>query len=394
MERAIIHLNIADFAVAVERLCDSRLRQRPVIVAPPAGGRATVYDMSDEAFQSGIRKGMPVGRALRLCREATLIAPHPERYRQASRLLLRAALPFSPLVEATDDNGHLFVDVSRCRKLFGRPDDIAWRLRGEVREQLGIEPIWTVATNKLVAKVTSRLVKPHGEYIAGCGEEEKILAPCPLVLLPGLEAADLLRLRQFNIARAGELAALTPAQLAIPFGRRAGYLHELARGIDCSPVLPPGRKPPTVEQGHRFAGGSNDLAEVEQALFRLTERAGAELRRQGLASGKIGVELFYSDQARCGRQANLAAPSADDLALFERARRLLHAVWHRRVRLASLRLICHHLAAPPPAQLDLFSVRPVDSREEGRRTELLPALDAIRQRFGEKSVRWGMATNG
>jgi len=389
MERAIIHLNIADFAVAVERLCDSRLRERPVIVAPPSGGRAFVYDMSDEAFQNGIRKGMPVGRALRLCRDATLVEPHPKRYRQASRLLLRTSLPFSPLVEATDDNGHLFVDVSRCRKLFGRPDDIAWRLRGAVRERLDIEPIWTVATNKLVAKVTSRLVKPHGEYIAGCGEEERILAPCPLVLLPGLEAADLLRLRQFNIARAGELAALTPAQLAIPFGRRAGYLHELARGIDCSPVLPPGRKPPSVETEHRFACGSNDLATVEQALFYLSERAGAKLRRQGFAAGKIAVELFYSDQARCGRQANLQAPSADDLVIFGRARCLLHRIWHRRVRLSCLRLVCHRLAAPPPAQLDLFAARP----KEDKRTELLPALDAIRRRFGEKSVRWGMAAN-
>ncbi|MDJ0989083.1 MAG: hypothetical protein QNI85_03650, partial [Desulfobacterales bacterium] len=63
MDRAIIHLNVADFAVAVERSIDRRLCQRPLIVAPEAAARATVYDMSEEAYQAGVRKGMPLRRA-------------------------------------------------------------------------------------------------------------------------------------------------------------------------------------------------------------------------------------------------------------------------------------------------------------------------------------------
>ena len=57
MERSIIHLNVADFAVAVERAVDGRLRDRPVIIAPAGAARAAVYDMSEEAYRSGIRKG-------------------------------------------------------------------------------------------------------------------------------------------------------------------------------------------------------------------------------------------------------------------------------------------------------------------------------------------------
>ena len=67
-ERSIIHLNVADFAVAVERVVDSRLRNRPVIIAPAGAARAAVYDMSDEAYQSGVRKAMALRRALRRCR--------------------------------------------------------------------------------------------------------------------------------------------------------------------------------------------------------------------------------------------------------------------------------------------------------------------------------------
>ena len=61
-DRSIIHLNIADFAVAVERLIDGRLKHRPVIIASEGTARATVYDMSEEAYRCGVRKGMRLRR--------------------------------------------------------------------------------------------------------------------------------------------------------------------------------------------------------------------------------------------------------------------------------------------------------------------------------------------
>ena len=77
MERSIIHINVADFAVAVERVLDRRLKDRPVIIAPQGAARAAVYDMSEEAFQAGVRKHMPLSRALRRCRKAQVLPPRP-----------------------------------------------------------------------------------------------------------------------------------------------------------------------------------------------------------------------------------------------------------------------------------------------------------------------------
>ena len=77
--RSIIHLNVADFAVAVERVVDSRLQDRPVIIAPEGAARAAVYDMSEEAYQCGVRKGMALRRALRYCRGAAVLPPHLDR---------------------------------------------------------------------------------------------------------------------------------------------------------------------------------------------------------------------------------------------------------------------------------------------------------------------------
>ncbi|MBE0583479.1 MAG: DNA polymerase IV, partial [Desulfofustis sp.] len=82
-ERAIIHLNVADFAVAVERVVDRSLCRSPVVVAPPAAARSVVYDMSDEAYEDGVRKNMPLRQAQRLCRRARILPPRPDLYRRA-----------------------------------------------------------------------------------------------------------------------------------------------------------------------------------------------------------------------------------------------------------------------------------------------------------------------
>ncbi len=240
-ERSIIHLNVADFAVAVERVVDSRLQDRPVIIAPEGAARAAVYDMSEEAYQCGVRKGMALRRALRYCREAAVLPPHPDRYERAMTGFLKHALPYSPLIEMTDHKGHLFIDVTGTGRLFGPPPDLAVRIRRAVRRDLGFDPIWSVATNKLVAKAASRTVKPDGESVVPPGNEASFLAPLPLHLIPGIESEDLGRLREFNLVNAGQVARLSAVQLAVAFGRRNWELYDAVRGVDPSPVLPAGQ---------------------------------------------------------------------------------------------------------------------------------------------------------
>jgi len=385
MDRAIIHLNVADFAVAVERAIDRRLAGRPVVIAPEGAARAAVYDMSEEAYRAGVRKGMLLGRAACLCRGARILPPRPERYEQAMRALLEQALPYSPLIEAGEVDGHLFIDATGTGRLFGPPIDMAWRLRRQVRSHLGLAPVWSVAANKLVAKVATRLVKPDGEYIVAGGEEEPFLAPLPLALIPGIEREDLLRLREFNLTRAGEVAALRLEELRVRFGSLAMLIYEAVRGIDPSPVLAVGEKPPKVTTDHTFGTDTNEAEVLRAALYRLVEQAGVELRRRRRAAQRVAVLLNYSDGAHCARQAAARPATANDIALFEVACRALDRAWVRRVRVRRLRLVCDRLAFPPP-QFELF---PAERRRLDQRDHLISALDAVRRRFGSNALQIG-----
>jgi DNA polymerase-4 len=385
MTRSIIHLNVADFAVAVERAVDPRLNQRPVVIAPEGAARAAVYDMSNEAYLAGIRKGMALRRAVRRCKDARILPPHPDRYEQAMRDLLKRALPYSPLIETGQDDGHLFMDATGTGRLFGPPRDVAWRLRRQIKSELGLDPIWSVAPNKLVAKVATRLVKPDGEYLVAPGDEEALLAPLPVSLVPGIEYADRLRLKEFNLTHAFQVSALSLEQLEIPFAARALLLYEAVRGIDPSPVLPVGQKPPKIIVDHEFGNDTNDARTLEAVLYSLVEQAGSRLRRRRRAARRIAIILDYSDGMRRARQVTARPATANDLTLFELARRALQLAWARRVRIRHMRLICDRLIFPP-AQLELFAS---DRKADEKRHGLITAIDTVRHRFGHQALRFG-----
>lgn len=389
-ERFIIHINVADFAVAVARAVDARLRDRPVIVAPGAASRAAVYDMSEEAYRSGVRKGMLLRRALGRCPDAAVVPPHPHRYAQAMERLLHHAVPFSPRIEMCDHQGHLFVDVTGTGRLFGPPQDVAQRIRRDVKRDMGIDPIWSVAPNKLLAKVATRIVKPLGEYVVRAGDETSLLSPLPLFLVPGVEMDDVRRLAAYHLRLAGQVAALLPGQLDVMFGPRGRDLHAAVHGIDASPVRPTGEAAPVVCLTHDFGTDTNDVAVVAAAVFQMAEAAGAALRQRGQAAGALRMTIQYTDGGARESRARLRPASALDRSLYTAACAALHRAWLRRTRIRRLALTCAALIFPP-AQQALFAE---DRAQQQRDERLTAALDAVRGRFGKGAISVGPGREG
>lgn len=387
--RAIIHLNVADFAVAVERGLDTRLRRRPVIIASQAAARAIVYDMSEEAFSTGVRKGMPLWRAQKFCRDAHILPPKPDRYERAMRHLFATALPYSPRVELVDDKGHLFLDVTGTGRLLGRPEDIAWKLRKETRKDFGFDPVWSVAPNKLLAKVATRIVKPLGEYIVEEGEEEEFLKPIPVTLIPGFEKPDIILMREFNLKTVGDLLLWNARQLEAVFQNRARHIYDAVRGIDPSPVLSVDEGAPMVNVDHPFGEDTNDAATLEAALYACVEKAGVELRQRRLAAVRVGVVLDYTDGARAIRSVFCETATANDFSLFRAAMKALALAWRRRVRIRHLKLVCDRLCHPP-SQVELFAE---ERSHHERENKLICAIDKIRMKFGEQAVSFGRTFN-
>lgn len=380
MERRVIHLNVADFAVAVERGADRRLSTRAVIVSP-GEARSVVYDMSDEAYRDGVRKGMVLGRAKRLVRTAAVVPPKLDLYERAMNAFAGHVFPFSPLVEHGGWDGHVFLDVTGVKRLFGPPQDIAQRIRRSVAHDMSLTPAWAVASNKLASKVATRLVKPWGECVVGNGEEGRLVEPVPLRMLPGLLDSEITRLRELNITRAGEARVLSMQNLETLVGSRARLLYETVRGVDDSPVLSAGSAGDAAEADYAFNGDTNDVAVVESALRLCAERLGRELRKKRLSARSVVVTADYCDGIRSARRVALGSGSSNK-GVFECALEGLRIAWSRRVRLRHIRLRGEGLRMVP-VQLELFRGRDEKARRD---SALDSAVDSLLARFGKNAA--------
>jgi DNA polymerase IV len=392
MDRSVLHVDIAAFPIAVERVIEPGLRGRPVVLAPPGSARVPVLVASQEAMREGVRAGMPLPLALRRCPDVAVLHPNEPLYRRATGAVLALLGGYSPLIEP-DAPGQTFLDLTGTSRLFGAAQDAAARIRREIEARLRLRPTVGLATSKLVSRVAARVIRPDGLCDVFPGSEAPFLAPLPVELLPAARGQTRERLSDLNVGRVADLLRFSQAQLRIAFGPHGGRLRCQALGIDASPVRPPEAAPAVVEET-TLAEDSNEEAALLRALFGLCERAGARLRRLEARAGRLRVTLRHSDAIVARREERLAPPVAADLLLFARARALCDRARARRVRVRWIELRCLEVARGP-RQLVLFGPEVFDEKACGGAAEsLAEAVDRIRGRFGEGAIVAGRLFEG
>jgi DNA polymerase-4 len=369
--KQIIHIDVAAFAVAVERVREPRLAGRPVLIAPQAP-RALVLALSDEARSAGVRRGMLAEGAVRLCRDAVVLAPDEPLYTRAATAVREILSRFTPLVEPVG-YARTFLDVTGTGRLFGSATDVAARLQREIRGRLRLPASAGVAVNKLVSRVAADESLPTGLIEVHPGDEAPFLAPLPVRRLPGIGRGVSRELEDLNIRIVRQLAAVSVGHLTLAFGRMGIVLHERALGIDPTPVLPPERDSAIVEEA-RLAEDTVETARLVLALREMVERGAWRLRRRGERSGRLDLAVRYADDRTAAGRLRLAEASALDGTLLREAAALLERVRRRRVRVRGMTLRFAAIERGP-RQMRLFDEEPM-RREEA----LAAAIDRLRAR--------------
>ena len=308
MERHIVHLRVPAFAVAVERVRDPTLRDRPVAVAAGLSDRALLLQASAEARAEGARPGLTLAAARRLCPRLVVLGPDADLLQRARTALLRLAGRYSPLVEPCG-NGRLDIDLTGTARLFGSARDTARRLRTEVATALRLPTRLGLSVNRLVSGVAARVAPADGMADVRPGDEAPFLSPLSAFLLPAVRPAPEGRLlADLNLRQVGALVPLSLEQLVLAFHDRGYALYRQARGVDDSPVRPPARRS-EIHVEETLAEDSNDDAVLGTVLTLLAERAGRRLRAAALDAGAALVSVRYADDRTSARQLRPPRPT-------------------------------------------------------------------------------------
>ncbi len=388
MDRQIACLFIPSFEIALARAHDAALRNRPVAVAPVHTSRALLREVSVEASADGLQPGMSVELARMICPALRIVPPDSSRVQAAHCELQRRVLACAPAWESIRP-GSLFLDFTGTARLFGPPIDTATRLGRELTRQQGWHSVIGLAGSKLVSQLAAiTLKRPPQVLWIHPGSEPPFLAPLPSLLLPGLPRASTSpvaqRLEDLNLRTLGAIASVSLAQLEAVFGASASLLHNWALGIDSSPVHPPAAQP-FIERTIALDPDEVDDSVLLGRLYGLLETVCATLRQQHRVCRHVRLFIRHSDHVEQAAHERLWHGTCWEADLHPVLTRVFYRCARRRVRLTRLTLRVDRLE-PPVEQLSLFdesaSIPPASHR-------LSSALDAIRKKFGERSLRWG-----
>ena len=316
-EATILHADVDSFFAAVEQRDDARLRDRPVIV-----GGGVVLAASYEAKAHGVETPMSLSRARRLCPQAIVVRPRMSAYAEASKALYRVFDDTTPLVEGMSID-EAFLDVRGLRRLAGSPTEIARRLRGQVRERVGLPVTVGVARTKHLAKVASGVAKPDGLLVVPPGGELAFLHPLPVERLWGVGRVTAAKLHDAGIRTVGQLAEVSEPRLVSLLGRASGrHLHALAHNRDPRRV--------DVRRRRRSMGAQRALGrrpksldDVDVAVIALVDRVTRRMRAAGRVGRTVVLRLRFDDFSRATRSETLLQPTANTHAILAAARDLL-----------------------------------------------------------------------
>lgn len=384
MLRHIIHIHIPAFPIAVARISQPELRDRPVAMAPPHSERALILSVSPEARKEGIFKGMPIGKAIKFCPDLTVLPPNQNLTGKACNVLAKVVAYYTPLWEPSRP-GHIYMDVTGTNRLWGRAKDTASRLRREIKEHLCLLGMVGVSGNKMVSSIASRIGSSEGVLDVDHGQESSFMAPLKAGVLPGIGyVRRKILLEELNISLVREIAALDIGILKLVFGRQAYVIHQRALGIDPTPVYPP-RMEPTIAEEFTIPHDTNDDNKLLRILYRLVERCSHQLLSRALLPRTAGLIFRYTDHEEVTRRISLPGMSFWDFDLYKSLEKVFLKAYRRRLRIRFIKVWFHDFS-PPLSQLSLF---PAKSSVPKKKVLAFQTLNHIRERYGYEAIKYG-----
>ncbi len=373
-DRTILHMDLDTFFVSVERLLNSDLIGKPVVIGG-ISDRGVVASCSYEARKFGVHSAMPMKMALNLCRDAVVIRGDMDSYSKYSKLVTEVIADKAPMYEKASIDEH-YLDISGIDRYWGA---LKWshELRQSIISETGLPISFGLSVNKTVSKMATGEAKPNGEKHVGKDFVQPFLNPLSIRKIPGVGSKTYQLLRSMGVSTIQTLGAVPVEMVQSVLGQNGIEIWRRAHGIDFTPVVPYSEEK-SISKERTFETDTIDVAMLDQLMISMTEKLCFKLRKNEKLTSVVTVKIRYANYDTHTLQKKIPYTSFDHV-LIGVVRELFRRLYERRmlIRLVGVKLggLIHGVQ-----QLDLF-----EDNEE--RIKLYLSMDKIRLRFGAGAIR-------
>ncbi|HOZ87464.1 MAG TPA: DNA polymerase IV [Bacteroidia bacterium] len=374
MERAIVHMDLDSFFVSVERLVDSSLKGKPVIIGGTSD-RGVVASCSYEARQFGVHSAMPSRQAKALCPHAIFVRGDMDLYSKFSGQVTDIIEKEAPLFEKASIDEH-YIDISGMDKYV--KSGLLWtkELRQTIIRETGLPISFGLSQNKTVSKVATGESKPDGEKQVVYGQEKNFLAPLSIKKIPGIGNKTYPVLRNMGIEKIETIQAMPVLMMQKVLGENGLSIWRKANGIDNNPIEPYTEQK-SMSTETTYDKDTTDVNMLRKELTGMANKLAFELRKSKKVTGCVTLKLKYSDFQTHTFQASIPY-TASDHVLLQKLLELFQKNYSRRVLIRLIGIKFSNLVSGFN-QINLFE----DTEE---RINLYSAMDKIRLRFGSDLI--------
>ena len=324
--RTILHVDLNNFYASVEMKLDPTLKDKYVAVCGSVEARhGIILAKSENAKKMGVKTGMVIKDALKLCPNLICVEAKHDKYVAYSKLVKNIYRDYTDRIEPFGID-ECWLDVTSSLKLFGSGEKIANIIRTRVKEELGLTVSIGVSFNKVFAKLGSDMKKPDAVTIISYENfKEKVWClPVGELLFVGSSTKN--KLNKFNIITIGDLANCDSNFIIKKFGKMGETLLSYARGEESSEVLLDDESDEIKSVGNSITS-YRDLVTIDDykiILTVLSESVSARLISYNIGKANtVTVFIRDSNLVSFTRQAKLAYSSVLSEDFFELAFNIL-----------------------------------------------------------------------
>ncbi|HRY38445.1 MAG TPA: DNA polymerase IV, partial [Smithellaceae bacterium] len=381
--RAIVHIDGDAFFTSCEEAIHPELRGKPLITG---GERGIVACASYAAKNIGIKRGVPLHEARKICPRLIVLPSDYETYSLFSLRMFAVMRRFSPDVEEYSID-EAFSDITGMRRaLHSSYEGIALQMKETIERELGITVSVGLSITKVLAKVASKYKKPAGMTVIKGRDIAQYLNDLPVGKIWGIGPATTNYLAKLGIRTALTFAQLPEKNVRAKFTKPGVEIWQELRGESVYPVLSEEKNSyASISKTKTFVPPTSDAGYLFAQLVRNMKSACIKSRRYALAPKKIEVFLKKQNFDLTRSAAALSRPCACPLEFSDVVRDLFDACYHPCELYRATGVMLLDLVADGNLQYTLFD-NPVQAEKI---KDLYGVADELGQKFGKHTVHLG-----